>query len=99
METETNAFIKTTIEKIIKEETENALKEVKQTAFYKAKEIFAPLFNYGAISKEDFMIVCIELGIATPKDFQTKTKLNTNSATIYDDGCGVGSVFGPRSAC
>jgi len=45
------------------------------------------------------MIVCIELGIATPKDFQTKTKLNTNSATIYDDGCGVGSVFGPRSSC
>lgn len=99
METETNAFIKTTIEKIIKEETENALKEVKKTAFYKAKEIFAPLFNYGAISQEDFRIVCIELGIATPKDFQTKTKLNTNSKTLYDDGCSSGSAFGPRSAC
>lgn len=86
MDKNTMDFIKNTIEKIIEEEKEAAMKEVNTKAFAAAKKIFEPLIKYGAISNSDFINVCIDLGIIVGTD--AKASKNTNKFFTNDsDPC------------
>lgn len=97
MDKNTMDFIKNTIEKIIEEEKEAAMKEVNAKAFAAAKKVFEPLIKYGVISNSDFTNVCIDLGITVVTD--TKASKNTNKFFNNDSDPCSRSGYVSRSSC
>jgi hypothetical protein len=95
--TNSREFILTTLKKILEKETQKALEEAKQNAFLKAKEVFTPIIQYGAISSEEFLDICEELNIQPASNGKQIPIASFNSER---DPCSHGiSAFGPRSAC